>query len=312
LEFKRQHLLGLADLEAWEIELILDQAERFKEISTRRIKKVPLLRGRTVVNFFVEPSTRTRMSFELAAKRLSADTVSLSASTSSLTKGETLIDTARNLEAMYPDVIVIRHACSGAPALLSKVVKSSVINAGDGMHEHPTQGLLDLLTVRERKGNRSPGLDGLNVSIIGDIAHSRVARSDIHGFTRLGAKVRIYGPATLMPLYAESLGVARAASMNEAVEDADVIVLLRLQRERLKEALIPSLREYAVEFGLNARRLKRAKPEAIIMHPGPLNRGVEISPDVADGPWSVILDQVENGVAVRMALLSLLLGGEES
>jgi aspartate carbamoyltransferase catalytic subunit len=311
LEFKRQHLLGLADLEAGEIELILDQAERFKEISTRRIKKVPLLRGRTVVNFFVEPSTRTRMSFELAAKRLSADTVSLSASSSSLTKGETLIDTARNLEAMYPDVIVIRHSCSGAPAMLARVVKSSVINAGDGMHEHPTQGLLDLLTVRERKGDRPAGLDGLNVSIIGDIAHSRVARSDIHGFTRLGARVKVFGPATLLPLYVESLGVARAGSMNEAVEDADVIILLRLQRERLKEALIPSLREYAVEFGLSARRLKRAKPDVIIMHPGPLNRGVEITPDVADGPWSVILDQVENGVAVRMALLYLLLGGEE-
>jgi aspartate carbamoyltransferase catalytic subunit len=312
LEFKRQHLLALADLEAGEIELILDQAERFKEISTRRIKKVPLLRGRTVVNFFVEPSTRTRMSFELAAKRLSADTVSLSASTSSLTKGETLIDTARNLEAMYPDVIVIRHACSGAPAMLARVVKSSVINAGDGMHEHPTQGLLDLLTVREQKGNRPSGLDGLNVSIIGDIAHSRVARSDIHGFTRLGARVKVFGPATLIPLYVESLGVTRAGSIDEAVEDADVIILLRLQRERLKEALIPSLREYAVEFGLNARRLKRARPDVIIMHPGPLNRGVEITPDVADGPWSVILDQVENGVAVRMALLYLLLGGEEA
>ncbi len=304
--------MGLADLEAGEIELILDQAEQFKEISTRRIKKVPLLRGRTVVNFFVEPSTRTRMSFELAAKRLSADTVSLSAASSSLTKGETLIDTARNLEAMYPDVIVIRHSCSGAPAMLARVVKSSVINAGDGMHEHPTQGLLDLLTVREQKGNRPSGLDGLNVSIIGDIAHSRVARSDIHGFTRLGARVKVFGPSTLIPLYVESLGVTRAGSIDEAVEDADVIILLRLQRERLQEALIPSLREYAVEFGLNARRLKRARPDVIIMHPGPLNRGVEITPDVADGPWSVILDQVENGVAVRMALLYLLLGGEEA
>ncbi len=312
MEFRRRHLLGLAELEAAEIELILDQAERLKEISSRRIKKVPLLRGRTVVHFFVEPSTRTRMSFELAAKRLSADTVSLSASTSSLTKGETLIDTARNLEAMSPDVIVIRHACSGAPALLSRVVQSSVINAGDGMHEHPTQGLLDLMTVKEQKGGRDGRLEGLAVSIIGDVAHSRVARSDIHGFTRLGCRVKVFGPATLMPMFVESLGVERAGSMAEAVEDADVIILLRMQRERLKEALIPSLREYAEEFGLNTARLARARPDAIIMHPGPLNRGVEITPEVADGPWSVILDQVENGVAVRMALLFLLLGEEES
>ncbi|MBU0514866.1 MAG: aspartate carbamoyltransferase catalytic subunit [Proteobacteria bacterium] len=312
MEFRRRHLLGLADLEAAEIELILDQAERLKEISSRRIKKVPLLRGRTVVHFFVEPSTRTRLSFELAAKRLSADTVSLSASTSSLTKGETLIDTARNLEAMSPDVIVIRHACSGAPAMLSKVVQSSVINAGDGMHEHPTQGLLDLMTVKEQKGGKDGRIEGLSVSIIGDVAHSRVARSDIHGFTRLGCRVKVFGPATLMPMYVESLGVERAGSMAEAVEDADVIILLRMQRERLTEALIPSLREYAVEFGLNTARLEQAKPDVIIMHPGPLNRGVEITPEVADGPWSVILDQVENGVAVRMALLFLLLGEEES
>lgn len=308
MQFNRRHLLGLEELSAGEIELILGTAESFKEISTRAIKKVPTLRGRTVVNFFVEPSTRTKMSFELAAKRLSADTVNLSPSTSSLQKGETLIDTARNLEAMNPDVIVIRHGASGAPAMLAKLVRPSIINAGDGMHEHPSQGLLDLMTVREHKGR----VDGLEVSIIGDIAHSRVARSDIFGFTRLGARVRVCGPATLLPLDIESLGVERVDSVKEAVDGADVIIALRLQRERLTEALIPSLREYAILFGLNNQLLTRAKPDVLVMHPGPINRGVEISPEVADGPWSVILDQVTNGVAVRMALLYHLIGGEGS
>ena len=301
-----RHLLGLEGLSAEDIGLILDPAQSLKEINTRAIKKVPTLRGKTVVHFFYEPSTRTRTSFEIAAKRLSADTVSLSASTSSLTKGETLIDTARNLEAMAPDLIVIRHAMSGAPHLLARHVSPSIINAGDGTHEHPTQGLLDLLTIRENKGR----LDGLEVAIIGDIAHSRVARSGIIGLTTMGSAVRIFGPRTLLPPFAESLGARVCSSMEEAVEGADVVMMLRVQRERLDDVLFPSLREYAIRFGLSPRLLKMAKPDAIVMHPGPVNRGVELSPEVADGPWSVILDQVANGVAVRMALLYLLIGAE--
>jgi aspartate carbamoyltransferase catalytic subunit len=302
----RHHLLGLEGVSAEEITHILDTAASLKEINSRPIKKVPTLRGKTVVHLFYEASTRTRTSFEIAAKRLSADTVSLSASTSSVTKGETLIDTAKNLEAMAPDLIVIRHGMSGAPHLLAKHVSPAIINAGDGTHEHPTQGLLDMLTMREKKGR----LAGLNVSIIGDILHSRVARSGILGLNTMGAKVRVFGPRTLLPPYVETLGADVAKSMDEAVEDADVIMMLRVQNERLKDVLFPTPREYAQRFGLAPRHLKRAKPDVIVMHPGPINRGVELSPEVADGPWSVIMDQVANGVAVRMALLYLLIGTE--
>ena len=305
--WSRRHLLGLEGMSASEIELVLDTAASLKEINQRAIKKVPTLRGRTVVNFFYEPSTRTRSSFELAAKRLSADTFSLSASSSSLTKGETLVDTARNLEAMAPDVIVIRHSSAGAPHLLARHVKrASIINAGDGTHEHPTQGLLDLMTIREHKGR----LDGLEVAIIGDIAHSRVARSAIIGLNTMGSRVRVYGPRTLLPPAVESLGVNVAGSMAEALEEVDVVMMLRVQRERLQDVLFPSLREYAQRFGLAPHHLKQAKPEVIVMHPGPVNWGVEMSPAMAHGPWSVILEQVANGVAVRMALLYLLLTGE--
>ncbi|MBI4797286.1 MAG: aspartate carbamoyltransferase catalytic subunit [Desulfarculus sp.] len=301
-----RHMLGLEGLDPQDITLILDTASSLKEINTRAIKKVPTLRGKTVVHFFVEASTRTRTSFEIAAQRLSADTVSLSASTSSLTKGETLIDTAKNLEAMAPDLIVMRHSMSGAPHLLAKHVSPSIINAGDGTHEHPTQGLLDMLTIREHKGR----LDGLEVAIIGDVAHSRVARSDIIGLGTMGSQVRVFGPRTLLPPFAESLGVRVCRSMREAVEGADVIIMLRVQQERLDDVLFPSQREYAQRFGLGLKHLTLAKPEVIVMHPGPVNRGVELSPEVADGPYAVILDQVANGVAVRMALLYLLIGAE--
>ena len=304
--FKRKHLLGLEGLGAEEISHILDTAETMREINARAVKKVPTLRGKLVVNFFFEPSTRTRTSFEVAAKRLSADTVSLSASTSSLTKGETLIDTAQTLMAMAPDMIIMRHSMSGAPHLLAKHVDCAVINAGDGTHEHPTQGLLDMLTIRWHKGR----LDGLKVSIIGDIDHSQVARSDILGLTAMGSSVTVFGPRTLMPPMVESLGVTKAGSMAEAVEDADVVMMLRVQKERLGEPLFPSLREYSIRFGLSPKHLEKARPDVIVMHPGPINRGVEISPEVADGPYSVILNQVQNGVAVRMALLYLLIGQE--
>lgn len=305
-EFKRHNLLGLEGLSAEEITHILDTAESMREINQRPIKKVPTLRGKLVVHFFFEPSTRTRTSFEVAAKRLSADTVSLSASTSSLTKGETLIDTAKNLQAMAPDMIIMRHSMSGAPHLMARHIKASVINAGDGTHEHPTQGLLDLLTIRQHKGR----LDGLEVAIIGDIAHSRVARSAIIGLNTMGSRVRVFGPKTLLPPRVETLGVEVAGGMEQAVEGADVVMMLRVQKERLGEELFPSLREYSQRFGLTARHLRRAKPDVIVMHPGPMNRGVEISPEVADGEFAVILDQVENGVAVRMALLYLLIGQE--
>jgi aspartate carbamoyltransferase catalytic subunit len=301
-----RHMLGLEGLSAQDIQLVLDTASSLKEINTRSIKKVPTLRGKTVVHFFVEASTRTRTSFEIAAKRLSADTVSLAASTSSLTKGETLIDTAKNLEAMAPDLIVMRHSMSGAPHLLAKHVSPSIINAGDGTHEHPTQGLLDMLTIRQHKGR----LDGLEVAIIGDVAHSRVARSDIIGLNTMGSAVRVFGPRTLLPPHAESLGARVCRGMDEAVEGADVIIMLRVQQERLDDVLFPSQREYAQRFGLAPRHLKQARPDVIVMHPGPINRGVELSPEVADGPYSVILDQVANGVAVRMALLYLLIGAE--
>jgi aspartate carbamoyltransferase catalytic subunit len=306
MEWRRSSLLGLAGVSAEEITHILDTAESLKEISRRPIKKVPTLRGRLVINFFYEPSTRTRTSFELAAKRLSADTFSLSASASSLSKGETLIDTAKNLEAMAPDLIVMRHSSSGAPQLLARHLGCSIINAGDGTHEHPSQALLDMLTIRSRLGR----LEGVEVSIVGDIAHSRVARSNIIGLTTMGARVRVFGPKTLLPPRPESLGVRVAGSLSEAVEGADVVMMLRVQRERLHDVLFPSLREYAQRFGLAARHLAAAKPGVIVMHPGPINRGVEMSPEVADGPYSVILEQVANGVAVRMALLYLLLSPE--
>jgi len=307
LEFRHKDLLGLEELTAEEIEYILDQAEGFREISERPIKKVPTLRGKTVVLFFYEPSTRTRTSFDVAAKRLSADTFSLAGSTSSIVKGETLADTARNLEAMKPDAIILRHSSSGAPHLLAGLVRSSVINAGDGTHEHPTQGLLDMLTMRQIKGR----LEGLKVAIIGDIAHSRVARSNMIGLGKMGAEVRVSGPPTMLPIGLEEAYEARVfLRPEEAIEGADVVMMLRVQMERAKAPLFPGLREYSRLYGLNAKRLNLAAPDAIVMHPGPMNRGVEISPEVADGPRSVILDQVTNGVAVRMALLYILIGGE--
>lgn len=308
MELRRKDLLGIADLSPEEIQLILDTAATLKEISARPIKKVPTLRGKTVVTLFYEPSTRTRMSFEIAAKRLSADTVNLTVSASSAVKGEILADTAHNLEAMQPDLLVIRHQASGAPHFLAKKLKCGVINAGDGLHEHPTQALLDMLTVQEAKAR----LAGLKVAIIGDIAHSRVARSNIHGFTKMGAEVVVAGPATMLPPYLESLGARVAYSLEEAVKDADVIMMLRLQLERMGQMYLSTLREYAVHFGLAPRHLELAREDAIVMHPGPLNRGVEISPEVADGPHSVILEQVTNGVAVRMAVLLLLIGGEKA
>jgi len=307
MELRRKDLLGIADLSAEEIQVILETASSLKEISSRTIKKVPTLRGRTVVTLFYEPSTRTRLSFEIAAKRLSADTVNLTVSASSATKGEILADTAHNLEAMQPDLLVIRHQASGAPHFLAKKLKCGVINAGDGLHEHPTQALLDMLTVQEAKGR----LAGLKIAIIGDIAHSRVARSNIHGFTKMGAEVVVAGPATMLPPYLDTLGARVVHSVDEAVKDVDVIMMLRLQLERMGQMYLSTLREYAVHFGLALRHLELAKEDAIIMHPGPLNRGVEISPEVADGPRSVILEQVTNGVAVRMAVLLLLIGGEK-
>lgn len=291
-----------------DISHIIETAKSFKEISSRSIKKVPTLRGKTIINIFFEPSTRTRVSFEIAAKRMSADTFNISASTSSATKGESLIDTARNLEAMNPDIIVMRHSFSGAPHLLKEHIDTSIINAGDGTHEHPSQALLDMMTVEEHKG----GITGLKIAIIGDVAHSRVARSNILGFTRMGASVFLAGPATFIPPGIEKLGAEVCTSPAEAIKDADVVMALRIQRERQNDPLIPSLREYAIHFGINRESLKHAKPDALVMHPGPINRGVEMNPDVADGPQSVILDQVTNGVAVRMALLYLVMGGEKT
>lgn len=302
--FSHRHLLGIDHLSAEDIDHILTTAESFKEISARPIKKVPTLRGNTIINLFFEPSTRTRLSFEVAAKRMSADTFSISASTSSATKGETLVDTARNIAAMHPDIIIMRHAFSGAPHMLTRYVNAAVINAGDGTHEHPSQGLLDLLTVRERKGR----LEGLKVAIIGDILHSRVAHSDILGFTCMGARVFVYGPATLIPPHLGKLGATVCSSLKEAVEDADVVMTLRIQKERQNDSLFPSFREYAKQYGIDRKVISWAKSDALVMHPGPINRGVELMPDVADGPQSVILEQVTNGVAVRMALLYLVMG----
>ena len=297
-------LLGLRELPAEEIRLILQTAASFREVSLRPIKKVPALRGKTVVNLFVEPSTRTRTSFELAAKRLSADIVNITASTSSISKGETLLDTIRNIEAMKIDVVVIRHPSAGAAHLLARQVEASVINAGDGAHEHPTQALLDLFTIQEQKGR----IEGLRVLIVGDIAHSRVARSNIWGLTKLGAHVTVCGPPTLLPVGIEQLGVAVTWDLDAALREADVVMLLRIQHERQEAELVPSLCEYRRYFGINAQRMSRAKPDVMIMHPGPVNRGVELDADVADGSSSVILNQVTNGVAVRMAVLYLVAG----
>ncbi|MDI6753979.1 MAG: aspartate carbamoyltransferase catalytic subunit [Thermodesulfobacteriota bacterium] len=300
-------ILGIQEISVAEIELILDTAASFKEVSTREIKKVPTLRGKTVINLFYEASTRTRTSFEIAAKRLSADTINISASSSSVVKGETLIDTAKNLEAMKPDCIVIRHSAAGAPHLLARLMDVPVINAGDGAHEHPTQALLDLFTVREKIGR----LASLKVAIVGDILHSRVARSNIWGFIKMGAEVHVAGPRTMKPAEVERMGVHWHTSLSEVIPIADVIMMLRIQLERQEGGFFPTLREYSRLFGLNMEVMMAAKPGVLIMHPGPMNRGVEISPEVADGPFSVILDQVTNGVAVRMALLYLLVGGEK-
>ena len=304
MKLRSRHLLGIDGLEADEIDLILDSAESFVEISTREIKKVPTLRGKTVVNFFIEPSTRTRSSFELAEKRLSADTVSFSVAGSSFSKGETLLDTARNLEAMAPDFIVIRHSQPGAPHFLARHTQCSIINAGDGAHEHPTQALLDAYTIRQHKGR----LAGLRVAIIGDILNSRVARSNVLLLTRLGASVVLCGPPTLLPVKLDRLQCEVTHQMDRALEGADVVMMLRIQRERMHAGPFPSLREYAKLYGLNGERLERAASDVIVMHPGPINRGVEITGDVADGNRSVILEQVTNGVAVRMAVLYLLAG----
>ena len=301
---KSRHLLGIAGLEAGEISLILDTAVAMKEIGGRSIKKVPTLRGRTVVNLFFEPSTRTRTSFEIAEKRLSADTLSIATATSSVTKGETLLDTVRNLEAMSPDMIVMRHASSGAPHLLARTCRSAIINAGDGMHEHPTQALLDAFTIREHKGR----LAGLKVAIIGDLLHSRVFRSNVLLLKIMGAEVWACGPTTLIPAGFDQFGVRVTTSVDEAVDGADVVMMLRIQHERMQGHFIPSVREYFTLFGLTPLRMRRAASDAIVMHPGPMNRGVEIDSEVADGPFSVILEQVANGVAVRMAALYLLSG----
>ncbi|HVF50018.1 MAG TPA: aspartate carbamoyltransferase catalytic subunit [Pyrinomonadaceae bacterium] len=304
-----KHLLGISGLSASEITHLLDAAETFREISQRDIKKVPALRGRTVINLFFEASTRTRTSFEIAGKRLSADVINISSATSSVTKGETLLDTARNLEAMSPDLIVIRHPSAGAPHALARICSASIVNAGDGAHEHPTQALLDALTMRQQKGR----IEGLKVAIIGDILHSRVARSNAHLLTKLGASVALAGPGTLVPPdlreLVEQAGLTVEPRIERAIEGADVVMVVRIQRERQDSAYLPSLREYAVHYGLNLERLRAAAPDAIVMHPGPMNRGIEIASDVADGARSLILDQVANGLAVRMAVLYQLAGG---
>lgn len=304
MSLKHKDLVSIAALSADEIHLILETAESFKEVSGREIKKVPALRGKTVVNFFFEPSTRTRTSFELAAKRLSADVINFSPSSSSMVKGETLLDTARNIEAMQADIIVLRHEHAGAAETLASGVKSSVINAGDGWHEHPTQALLDLFTLREKKRE----IKGLRVAIVGDVAHSRVARSNLFALTKLGAEVRLIGPPTMIPAFVERLGARVCYDMDEGIRGADVVMLLRLQLERQGRALFPTIREYARLYGLTAERLKLAEAGVLVMHPGPINRGVEVAPEVADSFSSVILDQVANGVAVRMAVLYLLAG----
>ena len=306
MKLNRKDILGIKELSVEEINLILETADSFVEVSTREIKKVPTLRGKTIITLFYEASTRTRTSFEIAAKRLSADTVSISSSTSSVVKGETLIDTAKNLESMNPDIIVIRHSAAGAPHMIAAVVRQPVINAGDGAHEHPTQALLDMMTIKSIKGE----IAGLKVAIIGDISHSRVARSNIHGLVKMGAHVVIGGPATMIPYEIENMGVTVQNDIEEAIRDADVVMALRIQTEREKQCIFPSLREYARHFSLNRRNIALARKDVMIMHPGPVNRGIEISPDLAESSNSVILQQVTNGVAVRMALLYLLAGGK--
>ncbi len=303
----QRNLLGIADLTPEEIVLVLDTAEAMKEVGQRAIKKVPTLRGRTVVNLFFEPSTRTRTSFEIAEKRLSADTLNVAIASSSVVKGETLVDTALNLEAMAPSMIVLRHASSGACHLLARICRAAIINAGDGMHEHPTQALLDAFTIREHKGR----IAGLKVAIVGDLLHSRVLRSNLLLLRKLGAEVWVCGPATLIPPGLDRLGVHVTTRIDEAVEGADVVMMLRIQLERMQGGFFPSLREYFRTFGMTEERVRRAKSDVIIMHPGPINRGVEIASEVADGPFSVILEQVANGVAVRMAVLYLLAGGAD-
>ncbi|MCD6152824.1 MAG: aspartate carbamoyltransferase catalytic subunit [Syntrophobacterales bacterium] len=305
MKLSSKDVLGIKDLSVDEINLILDTAESFLEVSTRKIKKVPTLRGKTIINFFFEASTRTRTSFEIAGKRLSADMVNISAATSSVVKGETLTDTARTLEAMNPDIIVIRHSAAGAPHMLARLVKQSIINAGDGAHEHPTQALLDMLTIKTEKGR----IAGLKVVIAGDIAHSRVARSNILGLIEMGAQVTVCGPAMMIPRDIDKMGVSVSYRMNDAIKDADIIMMLRIQLERQADNPFPSDREYSNYFSLNSRNIKMAKPDVLVMHPGPINRGIEIAPDIADGVKSLILKQVTNGVAVRMALLYLLAGG---
>ena len=309
--FRLKHLLGIRELSADQIVHLLDTADTFRDVSKREIKKVPALRGRTVINLFFEPSTRTRTSFEIAAKRLSADAVNISVSTSSVSKGETLMDTARNLEAMAPDCIVIRHSSAGAPYHLARVCNAAIVNAGDGAHEHPTQALLDALTIRERKGD----IEGLKVAIIGDILHSRVARSNIYLLSKLGATISVAGPGTLVPPEFADLigqGVRVERNIEDAIIGADVVMILRIQRERQTEAFFPSMREYAVHYGLRLSHLNLAAADAIVMHPGPMDRGIEIASEIADGGRSLILDQVTNGVAVRMAVLYLLAGAGKS
>ncbi|MFC1544659.1 aspartate carbamoyltransferase catalytic subunit [Gemmatimonadota bacterium] len=308
MQFTRKHLLGLEDLSSEEIRMILDTAVPFKEISERQIKKVPILRGKTIVNLFFEASTRTLTSFEFAEKRLSADTVNVNVSTSSVSKGETLVDMARNLEAMKIDMVVIRHSASGAPAFLSERIDSNVINAGDGWHEHPTQGLLDMLTIRDHLGR----LEGVKVAIIGDVIHSRVARSNIWGLKKMGAEVGVCGPPTLVPAHLKELGVKIYPKIEDALSEVDVINVLRIQLERMQSNLFPSLGEYNRLYGISNRRLEEAGHDVLILHPGPMNRGVEIDSDVADGGSQAILKQVTNGVAVRMAVLFLLAGGKQA
>jgi aspartate carbamoyltransferase catalytic subunit len=307
MPFRRKDLLGLRDLGEDEIEHILETAFSLREINTRAIKKVPTLRGKTVVHLFYEASTRTRTSFDIAAKRLSADTFSITGSTSSMVKGETFLDTLKNIEAMNPDIFIIRHSSSGAPHRLASRTPVSVINAGDGMHEHPSQGLLDMMTIMDKKRR----LDGLTVLIVGDIAHSRVARSNLLGLKKMGANVVVCGPPTLIPVDLKHMGAEVCPRLDDAIPHADVIMVLRLQKERMQQMLLPSLREYSICYGINSKRMERARKDVMVMHPGPINRGVEISPEIADGRHSVILDQVANGVAVRMAVLYLL-GQRES
>lgn len=304
MEFQHKDLISIRDLSPEEITLVLDTAVSMKEISTREIKKVPTLRGKTIINLFFEPSTRTRTSFEIAGKRLSADVVNISADSSSVVKGETLEDTGKNLQAMNPDLIVIRHSNPGAPNILADCLPASVINAGDGAHEHPTQALLDAFTMREKKKT----LKGLKVVIVGDITHSRVARSNIHLLLMMGAQVRVSGPRTMVPPFIESLGVSFVPDIAEAIKGVDVIMMLRIQMERQTQVFFPSIREYSRFFGLNRDKLKNAKDDVLIMHPGPVNWGVEIAPDILDDHYSLILDQVTNGVAIRMALLYLMIG----